>query len=160
MFCTKCGNQIPDDSAFCINCGQKIGDANNAQMPATTPITASGNNLGDFLKTKKTIVVIAVAAVLVVLFAGVLISCMSNAVINDVVEKNYSGASNSDSGSNYNSSPGYGSSSSSSSGSGIHNMREFNEAREDGTLDEKLHGSKSSSSPPRNIREWNEAHNN
>lgn len=29
MFCTKCGNQMPDDAVFCTSCGNKIEGTNN-----------------------------------------------------------------------------------------------------------------------------------
>lgn len=42
-FCTKCGNQIPDDSAFCTSCGQPTGVNQNRQQnnaaPSFTPPT-------------------------------------------------------------------------------------------------------------------------
>ena len=34
MFCPNCGNQLSDHSAFCGNCGAKIGVAPVAQQPA------------------------------------------------------------------------------------------------------------------------------
>lgn len=27
MFCSKCGNQLPDDAVFCSKCGAKIGES-------------------------------------------------------------------------------------------------------------------------------------
>ena len=39
MFCTNCGNQMPDTSKFCPGCGAPIG-AKSAGAPAPTPIPA------------------------------------------------------------------------------------------------------------------------
>ena len=57
-FCTKCGNQIPDDSAFCTRCGQPTGISQNGQVnsnptpaPAPTftpPTNNNGNNVAGF----------------------------------------------------------------------------------------------------------------
>ena len=30
MFCSKCGNQMADDSVFCPKCGNKVGGATTA----------------------------------------------------------------------------------------------------------------------------------
>jgi len=32
MFCTNCGNQIPDDSVFCVHCGARVSDAEPAPV--------------------------------------------------------------------------------------------------------------------------------
>lgn len=39
MYCPKCGEKIPDDSAFCTNCGARIAD----YMPDTAPEAATGS---------------------------------------------------------------------------------------------------------------------
>ena len=33
MFCSKCGNQMADDSLFCPKCGNKVGGATTASAP-------------------------------------------------------------------------------------------------------------------------------
>ncbi len=40
MFCSKCGNQIPDGGAFCPNCGNKIEVAPVAAPVVETPVAA------------------------------------------------------------------------------------------------------------------------
>lgn len=47
-FCTKCGNRIPDDSAFCTACGQPTGAApqNGQQNNAAPSFTPPSNNNG------------------------------------------------------------------------------------------------------------------
>lgn len=37
MFCPKCGNQLPDGSAFCSKCGAKLGDRAAAAPAGTVP---------------------------------------------------------------------------------------------------------------------------
>ncbi len=42
MFCTKCGNQIPDNSFFCTNCGAPVAAAPEpavTSVPGVTPLT-------------------------------------------------------------------------------------------------------------------------
>ena len=34
MFCPKCGSQIADDAAFCVNCGHAV-NSQHAQAPQT-----------------------------------------------------------------------------------------------------------------------------
>jgi len=49
MFCPSCGNEIPDDSTFCSNCGAKI-DASSAvstEEPVHTPRSSAGTILGE-----------------------------------------------------------------------------------------------------------------
>lgn len=41
MFCSKCGNQLPDGTAVCPNCGEQFGQDvafNNAPNPARQPV--------------------------------------------------------------------------------------------------------------------------
>ena len=37
MFCTKCGNQLPEDSGFCQKCGVTI-DLGKAEMPVVNRV--------------------------------------------------------------------------------------------------------------------------
>ncbi|MCJ7745880.1 MAG: zinc-ribbon domain-containing protein, partial [Actinobacteria bacterium] len=34
MFCTKCGKEVPEGSAFCTNCGAQMAEA---QPPGAAP---------------------------------------------------------------------------------------------------------------------------
>ena len=40
MFCSKCGKEIPDNSAFCSSCGAQLGEV--AATEATQPTTKEG----------------------------------------------------------------------------------------------------------------------
>ena len=40
MFCSKCGKEIPNDSAFCSGCGAQIGTQESKE--ASTPTTKEG----------------------------------------------------------------------------------------------------------------------
>jgi uncharacterized membrane protein YvbJ len=37
MFCEQCGKEIPEDSAFCTECGHKAEAPPEAQAAAATP---------------------------------------------------------------------------------------------------------------------------
>ena len=37
MFCSKCGNQLHDESAFCHQCGQKVVTQAPPEIPSATP---------------------------------------------------------------------------------------------------------------------------
>lgn len=46
MFCSKCGKNIPDDSSFCLHCGQRQSTAstdNNISLPSLPPIPPPAN---------------------------------------------------------------------------------------------------------------------
>ena len=66
MFCPKCGNQIPDGSAFCGKCGNKFEDT---RKPTTTPSvpagTAASSGAGFALHTNG----VGVAAIVLVIIA-------------------------------------------------------------------------------------------
>lgn len=36
MFCPKCGTQVPDNAAFCVNCGSPLSSVNAPQRPSQT----------------------------------------------------------------------------------------------------------------------------
>ncbi len=40
MFCTNCGTQVPDDSAFCTTCGSALSPAAATTPPPAAPISA------------------------------------------------------------------------------------------------------------------------
>ena len=53
MFCTKCGNQLPDGSQFCTKCGNQLGSApaeNAAEAVNETPVNEApaGGEAGGF----------------------------------------------------------------------------------------------------------------
>ncbi len=37
MFCSKCGNQVPDGVEFCVKCGNPMGNAGAAPAGGATP---------------------------------------------------------------------------------------------------------------------------
>lgn len=43
MFCSNCGNQIPDGTKFCPNCGAATGENATSQATAT-PVVSSDNS--------------------------------------------------------------------------------------------------------------------
>ncbi|MCQ2752266.1 MAG: zinc-ribbon domain-containing protein [Coriobacteriales bacterium] len=47
MFCTKCGENIDDDSQFCPNCGETIDFPVNAEEPSFANINTSVPNESD-----------------------------------------------------------------------------------------------------------------
>lgn len=61
MFCTKCGKELKDGSAFCIHCGAPVAAAANANNGAAT-IKKSG---------KKTLFILAI---MIIVFFGILIA--------------------------------------------------------------------------------------
>ena len=42
-FCSACGTQMPDDSAFCPKCGKAVGPAGAAESPAASPPGPTGS---------------------------------------------------------------------------------------------------------------------
>ncbi|WP_026520676.1 zinc-ribbon domain-containing protein [Butyrivibrio sp. VCB2001] len=79
MFCTNCGKQIPNDSVFCEFCGTKIDNAKAADEPVkmqprpekqanTEPENNKSNKVVTVLAS---VVLIAVACVLVLAFVGI-----------------------------------------------------------------------------------------
>ena len=47
MFCTKCGNEMPDGSKFCTKCGAAFGGAATPEAP-----TAAGSASGESFKLR------------------------------------------------------------------------------------------------------------
>lgn len=41
MFCSKCGNEIPENSKFCANCGQSVDPAE--QQPSDATVSSNPN---------------------------------------------------------------------------------------------------------------------
>ena len=82
MFCTNCGKQIPDDSAFCEFCGTKIDNEEISEpvkiqpQPVKQKANKSENKQSEEKQPNKLIsllvsfLLIAVAGVLVIAFAG------------------------------------------------------------------------------------------
>lgn len=47
MFCRKCGTQLPDDAAFCSNCGEKTNILSATNANASNTNLSSGNGNGN-----------------------------------------------------------------------------------------------------------------
>ena len=63
MFCPKCGNQLPDGSAFCLKCGFRI-----AGVSGGGSAQQSNNSMSDFVRRHKKGCIIAVVAVIALIF--------------------------------------------------------------------------------------------
>lgn len=73
MFCTKCGSEIAEGSAFCRNCGAPVGaqaSAANATAGAPQPMVGAGSPAPKRDGARKGAIVAAAAAVVLVLTAG------------------------------------------------------------------------------------------
>ncbi|ACV23258.1 Serine/threonine-protein kinase PrkC [Slackia heliotrinireducens] len=46
MFCTKCGSQVPEGMAFCVQCGAPVKGASAAQSPDVTQVMTAGQPVG------------------------------------------------------------------------------------------------------------------
>ena len=63
MFCTKCGNEMPDGSKFCTKCGAAFGGGAASEAPTGAAALSSGARLSP--RKVKMVAVIAAAAVAV-----------------------------------------------------------------------------------------------
>lgn len=74
-YCTNCGSNIKEDSKFCYRCGNPVDGSPAVPPPVSAVITRT-----EIQKRKKiiTISVIAFAAVLVLVIAGVVISSLTD----------------------------------------------------------------------------------
>ncbi|MBE6910204.1 MAG: zinc-ribbon domain-containing protein [Ruminococcaceae bacterium] len=80
MFCPNCGNQIPDDSTFCQNCGARLGTVQQpqgVQTPYQQPMQQPQYAQQSKPKSKKRIIFIVIAVIAVY---GVL--HIINAIVN------------------------------------------------------------------------------
>ena len=64
MFCTKCGNEMPDGSKFCTKCGAAFGGAVTPKTPTGAAALSSGARLSP--RKVKMVAAIAAATVAVV----------------------------------------------------------------------------------------------
>ncbi|MCR2035544.1 DUF6273 domain-containing protein [Adlercreutzia mucosicola] len=73
MYCPKCGNEVAEGAAFCINCGAQLGSGQaGAQTQADTQIAgaAQAQALAPKKASPKVIGIAAAAVIVVVLIAG------------------------------------------------------------------------------------------
>ncbi len=78
MFCPNCGNQVPDGSGFCSNCGARLGGAQNACAPqnAYAPQYAAAR------ESKGPPVVLVIGLVIFLLVAGVIAFFVRQSVLD------------------------------------------------------------------------------
>lgn len=73
MFCPKCGNQVPDGSAFCGQCGNKFENVPNAPAGAPAPAgvakAAAGSSATSSLKLTPVGIAAAIVAVVALIFS-------------------------------------------------------------------------------------------
>ena len=79
MYCMKCGNQIPDDSTFCDNCGSSVevpkearGSAENTSPPKQPGYTVQPFTKEPKKKRSKAIIILSVITALSLVGCGVL----------------------------------------------------------------------------------------
>lgn len=69
MFCSKCGKDMPDDSAFCPACATPTGIASNAEVTPFAPVQAPPQNTPPKKKMKKgCLIVLLIPVGLAVIF--------------------------------------------------------------------------------------------
>ncbi len=78
MQCPKCGNEIPDESKFCNECGTAIANSNPEQTNITTMELESDSTLvspikrPNFIKSHTRLLIIISAIIIVILVAGII----------------------------------------------------------------------------------------
>ena len=83
MFCRKCGTQLPDDAAFCYNCGEKtnISSAIEPNSNAANTNVSSGNG-----NVNKSLIIGAIVAAIVACCAFLYVNYNSS-FVPDFVSK-------------------------------------------------------------------------
>lgn len=89
MFCSKCGNQIPDGSSFCNSCGSRVGGTQGG-FDGTTPYmtkkeyfqTACSNKAKKIMKAGK--IVLLVCSILMLI--STVVSFWSMGVVFDAID--------------------------------------------------------------------------
>lgn len=73
MFCSKCGSEIPDDSAFCPECGDQLAGG-EAPQPVPGPITPAQSESGEVVSQglKVGIIVVSLIIPLIGIIMGVI----------------------------------------------------------------------------------------
>lgn len=88
-FCTKCGNEIPDDSSFCSVCGQPVGDVVQVQAPATQQTEYYGSQPAQKPEGKALAICALVFSILLP-FVGLILGIIGMAVSKDESNKKMS----------------------------------------------------------------------
>lgn len=89
MFCTKCGQQIPDDAKFCEFCGEKFGES--AGAPKENPVNTlkkGVDNLMSEKKDNKQLIIIGVVAAVALIAVIIIFSLLFGSSPKKAV-KNY-----------------------------------------------------------------------
>ena len=71
MFCKKCGSQIPDNSAFCPECGAAVSAA-QAEQPSNAPMAPAAKPAMDKKRLTGIIAVGAAALVVIIILVAIL----------------------------------------------------------------------------------------
>lgn len=73
MYCSKCGNEVQEGSAFCGKCGAKVGDAGVGSAPVSTAAQASAA----VAQKKSKIPLIAGIAIAIVAVVVIVLVCLN-----------------------------------------------------------------------------------
>ena len=84
MFCNKCGKQIPDTSAFCPFCGEKIETGTGANYVIMPDVISTAKKSEKKLSSKM-IAIIAAAVVLVAAVIGIIVYSSQIAPIKNAI---------------------------------------------------------------------------